>query len=284
MRLRNVSRFHRARDVKEAVGLLREYDGRAALVAGGVDLARSPRRDIVALIDLMGVGLSGVRANDGRVGIGTTTTLAEILESSEIGGCAGGVLHRALERFSVAPLRNMATLGGAVASGHAWSDIPTVLLALGAEVCWEGEDEQRVLLEDFYRSSFRGTLRRAVLTEIGVPSWDGAFAFHKLTRSATDIAILNAACGLGIQGGRVTWARVVVGATPYRAERLEAVERCVAGEAPGQELWALAQREVEQHVRVADDSRAGAAWRRKTAGVIVARALAEAETMAGREL
>ncbi|MGB9861497.1 MAG: xanthine dehydrogenase family protein subunit M, partial [Candidatus Bipolaricaulaceae bacterium] len=62
MRLRGVRRYHWARDVDEALSLLSAYQGKGALLAGGVDLARSPRTDIEGLIDINGLGLSYIRS------------------------------------------------------------------------------------------------------------------------------------------------------------------------------------------------------------------------------
>jgi CO/xanthine dehydrogenase FAD-binding subunit len=171
----------------------------------------------------------------------------------------------------------MATIGGALVSAHPWADIPTALIALGAEVHWQGEREEHAHLEELYwERPFRGFFRGAVLTEIYLPPWEGAFAFEKLTRSAYDIALLNCACGLGIQGGKIAWARVALGATPKLAKRLPWLEQALVGEKPGDVLWEEAGREVTEKAEVGNDRRASAAWRRNVAGVIVCRALARA--------
>lgn len=282
VRLTGVRRFHWARDVEEALSLLDAYHGRGALLAGGVDLGRSARTDLEGLIDIMGIGLSYVREEDGRLRIGTTTTLTEILEHPAARRYLHGALVEVLCRVAVPPLRNMATLGGAVVSAHPWADIPTALVALGAEARWEGEREEHALVEELYRQPFRAVFRRAVLTEIALPPWDGAFAFEKLSRSAGGIALLNAACGVGIQDGKIAWARVAVGATPARAERLTWLEEALQGEAPSSTLWRQVQEEVERRAKVGDDRRASAAWRRSVAGVVVCRAVARAAERAAR--
>lgn len=276
MRLAGVQRYHWARDVEEALSLLSAYQGKGIVVAGGVDLARSPRRDIQGLIDITGMGLSYVRREDGRLRIGATTTLSELLEHQKIGEYAAGVLLETLTQVACPAIRNMATLGGAVASAHPWADIPTVLLALGAEVRLRGEKEEKLLLEDLYRAEFRTLFRKNLVLEIVLPPWDGAFAFAKLTRNSGDIALLNCACGLGIEGGRIAWARVALGATPQRGSRLTWLEEALVGERPGDALWEKAEQEVRERAEVGDDRRASAAWRREVAGVIVRRALARA--------
>lgn len=271
-----VRRFHWARDVEEALLLLASYDGRGALLAGGVDLARSARQDLEGLIDIIRIRFSFLEQKEGRVRIGATTTLTTVLEHPASHRYAGGVLAEALSRVAVAPLRNMATLGGVVVSAYPWADIPTLLIALGAEARWQVEKENRAPVEElFYRQPFRGIFRKAVLTEIVLPPWKGAFAFENVSRSGYDIALLNAACGLGLREGKIAWARVALGATPYRGERLPwLVEEALVGEVPGPNLWEKVQGEMEARAEVEEDRRAGASWRESVAGVLVSRALA----------
>lgn len=276
MRLRGIRRFHGARDVEEALSLLAAYGGRGAFLAGGVDLARSARSDLEGLIDITRIGLSYVKAGHGGFRIGATTTLTDLLVHPAAKEYSGGILADVLCRVASPPLRNMATLGGAVASAHPWADIPTALVALGAEVRWQGEREERAQVEDVYGEAFRGTFRRVLLTEIALPSWEGAFAFEKASRSRSDIALLNACCGLGIGGGRIVWARVAIGATPDRGQRLPWIEEALVGEVPGKDLWQTARANVQDRIEVRDDRRASAAWRRSVAGVLVTRALARA--------
>ncbi len=277
MRLQGVVRFHRARDTEEARSLLAGYGGRAALLAGGTDVARSPRRDIEGLIDITDAGLSYVAPSDqGGLSIGATTTLGELLDNAHVADHAVGVMREALEAYSVPPLRNTATIGGSVVSAHPWADMPTLLVALGAEVRWEDGARQRAALEDVYAGRFREVFRQAVLTEIRLPRWTGAFAFGKLTRSQADIALVNAVCGVGVEDGRVTWARVAVGAMPARGQRIPWAEEVLTGEMPGPRLWSELAAMVSERLETSDDRRAEGAWRRKAAGSMIARLLARA--------
>jgi len=270
-----IKRYHYARDVEEALSLLLAYEGRGALVAGGVDVARGLPGEIEGLIDITAAGLSGISREGGRLVVGATATLEGIRTSREVKAYMGGFLSEVMGHVATLPLRNMATLGGAVVSAHPWADIPTALIALGAEAVWRNEERtERAPVEELYARPFRAIFRRAVLTEIRLPAWDGAFAFEKLSRNAGDIALVNCACGLGLDAeGKIAWARVAVGATPYRAERLAAVEELLAGEVPSEALWEEAGRLAAAEARVGDDMRASAEWRRAVIPVIVRRAL-----------
>jgi len=274
----SVRRYHYARDVEEALSLLEAYEGRGAILAGGVDLSRGMAPQIEGLIDITTAGLSGISRANGDLRIGAATTLEEVRLSDEVRGYLGGFLAEVMAHVATLPLRCMATLGGAVVSAHPWADVPTALVALGAEVRWRtAEKTEKAPIEELYRRPFRAIFRRAVLTEIRLPRWKGAFAFEKVSRNAGDIALINCACGLGLDDmGKIAWARVVVGATPYRAERLAAVEALLAGVTPAKGLWEEAARKAEAEARVGDDMRAPAEWRRAVIPVIVRRALERA--------
>ena len=99
MRLRGVQRYHWARDLDETLSLLSAYQGKGAILAGGVDLARSPRTDIEGLIDITGIGLSYVRKENG-LRVGATTTLTEILEHPFAQEYAGGILSETLRKVA----------------------------------------------------------------------------------------------------------------------------------------------------------------------------------------
>jgi len=282
VRLRGVQRYHWARDVEEALSLLSAYGGKGAILAGGVDLARSPRTDIEGLIDITGIGLSYVRKENG-LRIGATTTLTEILEHPLAQEYAGGIFLETLRKVAYPALRNVATLGGAAVSAHPWADIPTLLVALGAQARWQGSREEKAAVEELYAREFRKIFREGVLLELFFPSWDGAFAFEKITRNAGDIALLNVCAGLGLREGKIAWARVAVGARPERGERLPWLEEALVGERPSEALWQKVEEEVKARVEVGSDRRAEAWWRKEVAGVLVRRALARAWEKAAAE-
>lgn len=256
--------------------MLSAYGGEGALLAGGVDLLRSPLGRVTGLIDITRIGLSQVGAARGALAVGATTTLTDILKNPAATAYVGGILCEVLRQVAAPPLRNMATIGGALVSAHPWADIPTALVALGAEARWRGEREGKALVEDLYRGDFRKVFRSVVVTEIVFPPWEGAFAYEKVGRTQYDIALLNACCGVGIENGTIRWARIAVGARPERGERLPEVEQASLGREPSDALWREIGALVEERVEVGDDRRASGAWRRGTVASLVSRALRRA--------
>jgi xanthine dehydrogenase YagS FAD-binding subunit len=86
----------------------------ARAMGGGTDLLTQQDRGIrpaSTVVDLRGVGLSGIEAADGVLRVGATTTLAEIARDEGIAEHYL-VLHQAASAAASPQLREMGTLGG----------------------------------------------------------------------------------------------------------------------------------------------------------------------------
>ncbi|MGD8513919.1 MAG: xanthine dehydrogenase family protein subunit M, partial [Deltaproteobacteria bacterium] len=106
-----------ATSVDEAISLLRKYQGRAKLIAGGTDLLGSLKDDILpdyplALINIKAVPhLEDIRENGERLRIGPCARLTELARSPVIRK-KYPLLSEAAETVATPEIRNMATLGG----------------------------------------------------------------------------------------------------------------------------------------------------------------------------
>jgi xanthine dehydrogenase YagS FAD-binding subunit len=106
-----------AASVDEALSLLRDYQGRAKLIAGGTDLLGSLKDHILphypeALINIKTIpGLDNIEENGEGLKIGPSAKLAEIARSPGIRN-KYPVLSEAAESVATPEIRNMATLGG----------------------------------------------------------------------------------------------------------------------------------------------------------------------------
>jgi xanthine dehydrogenase YagS FAD-binding subunit len=106
-----------AASVNEALSWLRDYQGRAKLIAGGTDLLGSLKDDILpdypeALINIKTIpGLHHIHENEAGLRIGPSAKLAEMARSPVIRN-KYPVLSEAAESVATPEIRNMATLGG----------------------------------------------------------------------------------------------------------------------------------------------------------------------------
>jgi len=104
-----------ARTVEEAVSLLDENVGKAAIVAGGVDLLRLMKNQVVVpkvLVNIKTItGLAGISEDAEGLKLGSLTTIKDIEQSALIRN-KYGILTQAAHRVASPHVRNMATVSG----------------------------------------------------------------------------------------------------------------------------------------------------------------------------
>ena len=111
-----------------------------------------------------------VRDDGDRIAIGALTRHAQLAADPVLErDCA--VLARAAALVGDPQVRHRGTIGGSVAHADPASDLPTVLLALDADIVARGPDGERTIAASaFFTGPFETALGpREVLTEIRVP-------------------------------------------------------------------------------------------------------------------
>ncbi|HSM02252.1 MAG TPA: FAD binding domain-containing protein [Acidimicrobiia bacterium] len=271
MSLEHVAAFTRPATLAEAFQLV--ADG-AIPVSGGTDVILRRRLGEAVLADLTGLPLAGIVVGYDAVVIGGTTTLTEMLEHEALEALAGGVLVTMLRRVGSPLLRNVATIGGHLARGRL-SDIVPVLLALDASIQYHDGEDRTDTLESFYADG--KNVHPFIVTglTIPVPRDSSASAFRKFSRTGFDLAILNAACHIDLEGNRVSTARVVVGETPALGARVPAAEEELLGEPLDARTIDRAAATAASAIPAGDDDRGSAGYRRALAEVLVRRCLLE---------
>jgi CO/xanthine dehydrogenase FAD-binding subunit len=269
--------FLRPRSVGEAVDML-SADG-ARILAGGTDFypalgERAPSGPIVdvSLLD----ALAAITVGPDAVTIGARTTWSAIARAQL--PRAVGALKAAAREVGSVQIQNLATVAGNLCNASPAADGVPPLLALDAAVeIASRAGVRRLPLRDFL-SGYRKTalLPGEIVTAIVVPrTIDGASTFLKLgARRYLVISIaMVAAIVEADAAGRVTQARVAVGACSAVAERLGALEAALVGAAARPGLGALARPDHLAGLAPIDDVRATAAYRREAALTLVRRAL-----------
>jgi aerobic carbon-monoxide dehydrogenase medium subunit len=294
MALAAVKEYLQPDSAQEAVRLLSKYQDRAAVVAGGTFVhglaARGILSKIDAFIDLQGAGLTFVKPQSDGLTIGATTTFSEILDSDAVrDNVALGAVVDALH-YPPPQIRNMATVGGCIASATPLFDLPVAAMALDARVIAQGpQGERQIGLHAFYLDYFEHVLERTeLLTQVFIPRLPSksASAFVKLETNANDLAMLNVGVRVTLDDkGVCSDARVVVGGgigkVPVRAVSCEDVLK-------GRQLSVSLLREsgnvVAFDIHPVSDHRASAKYRSTVAKVFVRRALERAVTRLGVSL
>ena len=225
--------------LEEAVNLLVQHDGKAAILAGGTDLLVKMRDRVLQpglLIDLKHItDLSGIDYSEAEgLRIGALVNIRDI-EKSKLIQEKFSMLSQAAGTLGSVQVRNKATVGGNLCNAAPSADMAPSLLGLGASVTLVGPDGESLLpLEEFFTGPGETVLRKGqILKDVRVPNMsahsEGTYLKFS-RRKAMDLALVGVASVLTMDSALAgcTDIRIVLGAvapTPLRAKRAEAVLR-----------------------------------------------------------
>ena len=270
--------YVRAGSVEEAIQLLGQHEN-AKLLAGGHSLLPMMKLRLAQpgmLIDIGRIaGLSGVSSADGAVSVGALSTHAAIASADGV----PGALADAAGHVGDQQVRNRGTIGGNVAHADPASDLPTALVALGANMHMTGSGGSRsVSAEDCFIDLFTTALADdEVMTKITMAA-EGhhtGSAYAKLEHPASRYALVGAAASVTLEGNTVTACRVAVGGLTPAATRASSVEAALVGQKADDDGLAAAAAAVANDLGdvILGDTHAGEDYRRAMAPVFVRRAL-----------
>ena len=265
--------YFRPRSLEEAIAIRAARD--VAVIAGGTDIypAHTARRawgepthkDVLDITAIPGLRIIEATAAGWRIGCLVTWSA---LAATPLPPLFDG-LKRAAREVGGRQVQNRATIIGNLCTASPAGDGIPNLLALDASVELAGPQGRRVVpLHDFL-IGYRATALRAeeIVTALIVPRLDGARgSFEKL--GARRYLVISIAMAAGVvatdAAGRITTARVAVGACSAVAERLPALEAALLGVA----LAEAPQVPLPAHLAglsPIDDVRASATYRREAA-------------------
>ena len=175
-------------------------------------------------------------------------------------------------------VRHRGTIGGSAAHGDPASDLPTVLVALDAQLVARGPGGERTLpAREFFRGFFETALEPGeLLTEIRVPKLGPGtgWSYQKFTRRAQDWAIVGVAAVARRENGSLGEARVALTNMAPAPVRATAVEQALSAASP--DAIEQAAEAAAEGTSPPSDPNGSAEYRRHLARVLVRRALEEA--------
>ena len=260
------TRYARASDLDHALELLAEPEAKA--IAGGQSLIpvmklRIARPSVV--VDISRLELRGVEERDGALHVGALTTWNELIGADALARPGLEAIAECARGIGDLQVRNLGTIGGSVVHADPASDMPAVLLVLGATLEVRSPAGTRELaLDDLLVGPFMTALEpQELVTDIVVPlpEQGSGSAYASVEHPASGFALVGAAALAGVGGERV--ALTGVGATPFVLP---------SGELRGR----IAQAEIF------GDRFASAEYRRELAATLAERALATARERAKR--
>ena len=227
------------------------------------------------LVSLRRLNLDSIsHGKDGSLRVGAMTTLRSLERSAEVKK-GWPVITRALRTLSNVRVRNVATVGGALAHADPHMDLPPLLSALGARVTIAGPGGERSApIESLYAGYLETTLRRGeLITQLEVPALGKRRAAYLkcTTRSVDDWPALGMAVVL--DGDE---ARVWVGAATDKPTRLLEAEKVLKGSSFQDNILEHAGEAAAGEVAIESDLHGSAAYKKQLIRVYLARAVHEA--------
>ncbi|MBI2291308.1 MAG: FAD binding domain-containing protein [Betaproteobacteria bacterium] len=273
------------RSLREAIGLLDPEDSSVRAIAGGTAVMLMmksgffrPRR----LVSLRGLesGYSRIEIDaDGSLRIGALAPLS-VVERSRAVRDAAPVIAQTLKTLSNVRVRNVATIGGHLAHADPHTDLPPVLVALGARITVVGAaGERSIAVADLGVGYYETVLKPTeLITELIVPPQGRRRAayFKCTTRSADDWPALGVAVAVDSDGADLHDAKIVISAATDKPTRLLAAETILRGARNGDALLRRAGEAAADEAAVIGDQHGSAAYKQQLVRVYVERALRQA--------
>jgi len=279
-------KYHRARSVTEAIGMLSDIGEGARVMAGGQSLLPLLKMRFDEPTDIVDIGripdLSEINENGSEVNIGALATHRQIAASPLAGAlaivsdCANGIADN--------QVRSRGTIGGSVASGDPSCDWPALLHTLDAEIECQGPEGTRTLdingfVEDLYQTALRpGEIVTAIHFQRPVSGSGGAYCAFK--RCAPAFPTVAVGAQLSLSDGSVTSARIALGSaglTPIRARQAEAE---LEGSPLGTESIAKAAEAAVAEAEPIDDQRGSTEYKNRLIAHLTEKAIRIAEQRA----
>ncbi|MES2784432.1 MAG: FAD binding domain-containing protein [Pseudomonadota bacterium] len=252
---------------RTAADAARAAQGDARYLAGGQSLVQAMRLRLSSsetLVDLGGIaGMAAITVDGAAVTIGAMATHAAVAASSEVQRAIPALAKLAGD-IGDPSVRNMGTLGGAVANADPAADYPAALVGLGATV---QTDQREIAAEDFFTGLYETALRPGELLKAVRFPIPRRAAYEKFKQPASRFAMVGVFVSECAQGVKV--AVTGAGASVFRVKAME--------EALTTRFAAEAIKDIQVSADgLNSDMHASAAYRAAMVAVMAQRAVAQA--------
>ncbi|MCW2899935.1 MAG: molybdopterin dehydrogenase FAD-binding protein [Streptosporangiaceae bacterium] len=282
--------YHRPDGLDEVIDLLGASPDETKVLAGGQSLVPVMNFRLATpehLVDVNSVAeMSGCVRENHHLRLGALTRHSELLARPEIREHCP-LLAQAAVFIGHPQIRTLGTLGGSLAHADPSAELPGVAVTLNATMVVRGpEGERRIPAHEFFVSHFTTSLETAeVLTAVEVPVSDGrrGSAFLEVAARYGDFAMAGAAATVAVgEDDTVTEVQLACISVSDTPVRLSEVATVVVGQRPTPDVLAALTESVQQNLDPLPSLKASAAYKRRTAGVLAARAVERAWRQATR--
>jgi carbon-monoxide dehydrogenase medium subunit len=184
-----------------AVGAL-EADFEAKALAGGqtfIPVLKQRLNKPSKVVDLAGLGLSGITLSGDTLTIGATTTHGEVALSADVKRVFPALAHLA-SQIGDWQVRHRGTIGGSLANNDPSACYPSAVLATGATIV---TDRREIKADDYFQGMFTTALEQGeIITKVIFPLPQKA-AYQKFKNPASRYAMVGVFVAKFASGVRV---------------------------------------------------------------------------------
>ncbi|MBT4520054.1 MAG: xanthine dehydrogenase family protein subunit M [Halieaceae bacterium] len=273
--------------LSEALDILAQNGSAVTVVAGGTDILVAMKAGfkadmVMSLTALPDLDYLDYDASSG-LRIGANASIAQVVDSADVERHYPA-LWQAAKIFATPQLRNTATVVGNLLRGSPAGDCCAAVAALGGSLTMASAGSTRELdIDDLwvaYGTTARADNELAVELKIPAPAAGRVSAFKRLTRVNEDLAKLNVAVSLQMDGSTCSDVRLAMGCVAPTMIRLPSAEAVLEGSELNSETLEKAAAAVQEDISPIDDQRSTAEYRRGVAGVYLKRAVEQACSIA----
>jgi len=273
--------YVKASSVDEATGALAQHGDEAKVLAGGQSLIPLLRLRLAypgVLVDVTDVDeMRQVRDDGNAIVIGAGVTHAEVIANKLVQQHAPLVVE-ATKTVADRQVRHRGTFGGSLSHADPAGDLPSVALALDAElvVAGRGGGRRTVAAKDFFTDYLQTAIGPdELLVEVRVPKLGDGWGVHyeKFHRVAQAWAVVGVAAAVRRGNGSIAEARIGLtnmGPTPLRAS---AVEQALSGASVSEDGVRAAAEQADSGTSPPTDLGGDADYRRHLVRVLTRRAV-----------
>ena len=278
--------YHRPANRAEALDMAGSLDN-AKFLAGGQSLVAmlNMRYAIVDhLIDLNHVSdLAGIEMTGDRLRLGAMTRQRAVKDDAALAARAP-IFAAALDYVGHFQTRNRGTVGGSLGHMDPSAELMALATLMDAEVEVQSKARTRTLsIADYPMAYMTPAIEMdEMITGVtfALPAEGHGWGFHEHAQRHGDFAVCGVAALMELAGGTVSRTAITVFGIGMAPQRARAAEDLLAGQTPGDDLYRAAGDALDD-LDYTTDAMASAAYRRRLAGVLTRRALADAATRAG---
>jgi CO/xanthine dehydrogenase FAD-binding subunit len=275
--------YFKPSSLNEALEALDQFGYGSHLLAGGTNILvdiKCSRIVTKALVDISEIKeLQGIKFDGSKLIIGGATTFDEISKSGIIKD-KYTALFEASQLLGTTQIRTGATIAGNICNASPAADSAPPLIVFDAEIEIVNSLETRIVsINDFFKGYKKTILRQGDILKSVIlqnPPGNTGSAFMRVTRTASDLSLVNAAASLTIEGGICTEVRIAAGAVSEIPVRAVNVENMLQGKKISEKLIEEASSIIINEINPVNDVRASAQYRLDVSRVLIKKVLLKA--------